>query len=51
MKKSELRKLISEYALLKSKIKKNISQKNRILDRIKEIEHQYYHETGSKLNE
>ena len=51
MKKSELRKLVSEYNLLKSKIQKNNSQKIKIVERIKEIEHRYYHETGSKLNE
>lgn len=51
MKKSELRKLVAEYNLLKSKIKKNNSQKPRIIERINEIEHRYYHETGSKLNE
>ena len=51
MKKSEMRQLLAEYERLKSQAKKNSSQKNRILERIQEIEHRYYHETGSKLNE
>ncbi len=49
MKKSELRQLIAEYKKLKSQMeKKNISQK-RIIGKIKEIEHRYYHETGIEL--
>ena len=51
MKKSEMRQLLAEYERLKSQAKKNLPQKNRILERIQEIEHRYYHETGSKLNE
>lgn len=51
MKKSEMRQLLAEYKRLKSQVKKNSTQKNRILERIQEIEHRYYHETGSKLNE
>ena len=46
-----MRQLLAEYELLKSQSKKNSSEKNRIQERIKEIEHRYYHETGSKLNE
>ena len=51
MKKSEMRKLLAEYHLLKSKAKKDLPQKNKILERIQEIEHRYYHETGSKVKE
>ena len=51
MKKSEMRQLLAEYERLKSQTKKNSSQKSRILERMQEIEHRYYHETGSKLNE
>ena len=51
MKKSEMRQLLAEYEKLKAQSKKNTSQKSRILQRISEIEHRYYHETGSKLNE
>ena len=44
LKKSELRKLISDYNSLKLKSKKyNVSEK------LKEIEHKYYHETGRNL--
>ena len=46
MKKSELRKLLSDYTLLKIKSKnQNVSEK------LKEIEHRYYHETGRKLSD
>ena len=51
MKKSEMRQLIAEYQKLKTLVKKNSSQKNKIQQKIQEIEHRYYHETGSKLNE
>jgi len=44
LKKSELRKLISDYNLLKLKLKKrNVSQK------LKEIERRYFHETGKEI--
>jgi len=49
MKKSEIRQLIAEYKKLKLQIeKKNASQK-RIIEKIKEIEHRYYNETGKEL--
>ena len=51
MKKSEMRQLIAEYKKLKTHVKNNPSQKNKIEQKIQEIEHRYYHETGSKLNE
>ena len=44
MKKSELRKLVSEYNSLKLKLDKRFDQ--RIIEKLKEIEHRYYHETG-----
>ena len=50
MKKSDLRKIISEYRELKQKQgKKNINNK-RLVNKIKEIEHRYFHETGRALN-
>ena len=49
MKKSELRKLISEYKSLKSKSTKESSYSHKILAKLKELEHRYYHETGRKI--
>jgi len=46
LKKSELRKLISDYKLLKIK-----SKKHDVSEQLKEIEHRYYHETGRKLSD
>lgn len=46
-----MRQLIAEYKKLKTKVKKNPSQKNKFEEKIQEIEHRYYHETGSKLKE
>lgn len=51
MKKSELRQLIAEYEKLKIQEGKNSSQKNKIIQKIQEIEQRYYHETGGKLKE
>ncbi len=47
MKKSELRKLVQEYHTLKAKSLKK--QDLKISERLKEIEHRYYHETGEAL--
>ena len=44
MKKSELRKLTSDYALLKIK-----SKKHDVSIQLKEIEHRYFHETGRNI--
>ena len=44
MKKSELRKLISDYSLLKIK-----SKKHDVTDKLKQIEHRYFHETGRNI--
>jgi len=46
LKKSELRKLISDYNLLKLKSKKHDMSK-----KLREIEHRYYHETGRVLSD
>jgi len=46
LKKSELRKLISDYTLLKIK-----SKNHNVSEKLKEIEHRYYHETGRKLTD
>lgn len=49
MKSSDLRKLISEYFQIKQKMKKKNSNTFRLSERLKEIEHRYYHETGRTL--
>ena len=46
MKKSELRKLVSEYNNLK-----RLSKKHDFSSKIKELEHRYEHETGRKIQE
>ncbi len=47
MKKSELRRLVAEYHEIKSKLKK--TQNNKLNEKLKEIEHRYFHETGRTL--
>ena len=47
MKKSELRKLIANYKEMKLKIEK--SNNKKLKEKLDEIEHQYYHETGRPL--
>ena len=49
MKKSELRKLVAKYKETKSKIKK--SNDKKLQDKLDEIEHRYYHETGRSLKD
>tara|TARA_Y100001938_G_C8015656_1_gene392428 strand:+ start:804 stop:953 length:150 start_codon:yes stop_codon:yes gene_type:complete len=44
LKKSELRKLISDYSLLKIK-----SKKHDVTEKLKQIEHRYFHETGRNI--
>jgi len=44
LKKSELRKLVSDYSLLKIK-----SKKHNVTDKLKQIEHRYFHETGRNI--
>jgi hypothetical protein len=47
MKKAELRKLVEEYKILKSKPN---GSDPKILGKIKEIERRYFHETGQDLS-
>ena len=47
MKKSEIKRLVAEYKEIKLKIKK--VQNKKILEKLKEIEHKYFHETGRTL--
>jgi len=44
LKKSELRKLISDYTLLQIK-----SKKHNVADKLKQIERRYFHETGRNI--
>jgi hypothetical protein len=44
MKNSEIRKLVSEYKETKLRIKK--IQNKKLLEKLGEIEHRYFHETG-----
>jgi tetrahydromethanopterin S-methyltransferase subunit G len=47
MKKSEIRKLVSEYKEIKSRLKK--IQNKKISKKLEEIEHRYFHETGRNI--
>jgi len=47
MKKSEIKKMIAEYKENKLKIKK--VQNKKILEKLNEIEHRYFHETGRTI--
>ena len=47
MKKSEIRRLVAEYEEIKLKIKK--VQNKKISEKLKEIEHKYFHETGRTI--
>ncbi|MBI5147487.1 MAG: hypothetical protein HZA84_09800 [Thaumarchaeota archaeon] len=50
MKKSELRKLVSKYKTLTLKLKKrNLSHNPTILEKLEEIKHRYFHETGNDI--
>ena len=47
MKKSELRRLVAEYNEIKNKLNK--TQNKKLHEKLKEIEHRYFHETGRTL--
>ena len=47
MKKSELRRLISDYREIKRK--SNKSNDMKLLEKLEQIEHRYFHETGRML--
>lgn len=50
MKKSELKKLVSEYKSLQLKLAKRDSARNHtVLKKLDEIKHRYFHETGNDL--
>jgi len=47
MKKSELRRLIAKYQEIIVKLKK--SQNKKLKEKLEDIDHRYYHETGRNL--
>jgi len=47
MKKSEMRKLVAQYNEIKLKSKK--VQNKKITEKLEEIEHRYFHETGRTI--
>ena len=49
MKNSEIKKLISQYKETIIKQKKKNTDSFRLSEKLKEIEHRYYHETGRTL--
>ena len=50
MKKSELKKLIEEYKRLQSQSnKKQSSHNQKTTDKLKELAHRYFHETGRDI--
>ena len=49
MKNSDIRKLISQYKETTIKQKKKNADSFRLSEKLKEIEHRYYHETGRTL--
>jgi len=49
MKNSELRKLVSQYKEITNKQKKKHVDVSKLSEKLKEIEHRYFHETGRTL--
>ncbi|WP_316506881.1 hypothetical protein [Nitrosopumilus sp.] len=49
MKNSEFKRLVAEYKERKTKSKK--SNDKRLQEKLSQIEHRYYHETGSTLEQ
>ncbi|MBC8515862.1 MAG: hypothetical protein ISR81_03580 [Nitrosopumilus sp.] len=49
MKNSDIKKLISQYKDTIMKQKKKNADNFRLSEKLKEIEHRYYHETGRTL--
>ncbi len=49
MKNSDIKKLISQYKDTIMKQKKKNADSFRLSEKLKEIEHRYYHETGRTL--
>lgn len=49
MKKAELKKIVSEYRLLRSTLDKG-GPRQDLAEKMRYIEHRYYHETGERLD-
>ncbi len=49
MKNSELKKLVSEYIEIKQKLIKKNANSFELTEKIKDLEHRYFHETGRNL--
>jgi hypothetical protein len=49
MKNSELRKLVSQYKEIINKQKKKHADVVKLFEKVKDIEHRYFHETGKTL--
>jgi len=49
MRKSDLKKIILQYKEIIIKQKKKNTYSFRLIEKLKEIEHRYYHETGRTL--
>ncbi|MCE2505301.1 MAG: hypothetical protein J4F36_02250 [Nitrosopumilaceae archaeon] len=49
MKNSELRKLVSQYKEITNKEQKKHADNFKLAEKLKEIEHRYFHETGRTL--
>lgn len=49
MKKSELNNLVQQYCTIEARIAKSYDR--RLAEKLKEIEHRYYHETGTALDQ
>ena len=47
MKKSEFRRLVAKYEEIKTKYKK--TPDNKLKEKLREIEHRYFHETGNYI--
>jgi hypothetical protein len=50
MKNSELRKLVSQYKEIKKQLIKKHTNNFKLVEKLKEIEHKYFHETGRRLS-
>ncbi|MBT5201183.1 MAG: hypothetical protein HOK63_06525 [Thaumarchaeota archaeon] len=49
MKNSELKKLVSQYKEIINRQKKKHTDIKKLSEKLKEIEHRYFHETGRTL--
>jgi uncharacterized membrane protein (DUF106 family) len=47
LKRSELRKLVAEYKDIRRKLSKSDNKKH--VEKLKEIRHRYFHETGQEI--